>query len=66
MTFSEQIIEVRKELMLSQEALAAQLGVAFATVNRWEKGHVQPTWKFKRKFYDFCDRNSIVFKEKLW
>ncbi len=32
----------RPKLGLTQEQFARDLGVAFATVNRWEKGHSSP------------------------
>lgn len=34
---------LREQLGLTQEKLAARLGVAFPTVNRWENGHTQPS-----------------------
>jgi transcriptional regulator with XRE-family HTH domain len=34
---------LRARLGLSQEQLARQLGVSFATVNRWESGRSQPS-----------------------
>lgn len=34
---------LRQHLNLSQEKLAAKLGVSFKTVNRWEKGHSLPS-----------------------
>jgi len=37
------IFMLRKRLGLSQEKLAAQLGVSFQTVNRWERGRTQPS-----------------------
>ena len=37
MTFAEKVKYVRGKLLLSQEDLAKQVGVSFATVNRWEK-----------------------------
>lgn len=37
------ICTLRKRLGLSQEKLAAQLGVSFQTVNRWERGHAKPS-----------------------
>ncbi|MEB3281730.1 MAG: helix-turn-helix transcriptional regulator [Lyngbya sp.] len=37
------ILTLRQRLGLSQEKLAAQLGVSFQTVNRWERGHTQPS-----------------------
>ncbi|MBM3242134.1 helix-turn-helix domain-containing protein [Candidatus Poribacteria bacterium] len=36
---------LRQQLNLSQEKFATILGVSFATVNRWEKGHNQPCGK---------------------
>ena len=36
---------LRSSLGLSQEQLARQLGVSFATVNRWESGRTQPSAK---------------------
>src|SRR5438105_1539837 len=33
---------IRAKLNLTQEQLAARLGVSFATVNRWEGGAVKP------------------------
>ena len=38
MEFKDKVKSVRKKIYLSQEALAKELGVAFATVNRWERG----------------------------
>ncbi|MBD2058649.1 helix-turn-helix transcriptional regulator [Oculatella sp. FACHB-28] len=35
--------ELRQQLGLSQEKLAAKLGVSFRTVNRWENGHTLPS-----------------------
>lgn len=34
---------IRKYLNLTQEQLAEKIGVAFSTVNRWEKGHYKPS-----------------------
>jgi len=34
---------IRKKLGLTQVELAAKLGVAFATVNRWENGQCEPS-----------------------
>jgi len=35
--------EVRRQLALSQEDLARELGVSYVTVNRWENGQAKPT-----------------------
>lgn len=34
---------LRERLGLSQEKLAAKLGVTFSSVNRWENGHTKPS-----------------------
>ncbi|MEW6498838.1 MAG: helix-turn-helix transcriptional regulator [Cyanobacteriota bacterium] len=43
LTISNLILELRNRLGLSQEKLAAKLGVSFNTVNRWENGHSKPS-----------------------
>ncbi len=35
--------DLRRQLNLSQEKFACQLGVSFKTVNRWENGHTVPS-----------------------
>lgn len=42
MTFAEAIRSMRKELKLTQEALARELNVSFATVNKWENSKTKP------------------------
>ncbi|WP_404790101.1 multiprotein-bridging factor 1 family protein [Altericista sp. CCNU0014] len=37
------IRELRQTLGLTQEKLAAQLGLTFPTINRWENGHAKPS-----------------------
>lgn len=34
---------LRELLGLSQEKMAAKLGVTFSSVNRWENGHTRPS-----------------------
>ena len=36
--YKKKLLVIRKKLSLGQEELASQLGVSFATVNRWENG----------------------------
>lgn len=54
MPFSEKVKYVRKKLYLSQVALAKELGVSFATVNRWGNGKTVPNLMLEGKFNDFC------------
>jgi transcriptional regulator with XRE-family HTH domain len=37
------VLRLRQRLGLTQEKLAARLGVTFPTINRWENGHVRPS-----------------------
>ena len=61
MEFSDKIRFVREELGLTQEELAKKLGVAFATINRWEQGLTTPHASTEKKLYDFCKENNIEF-----
>ena len=48
--------EIRKQLGLSQEDLAREIGVSFATVNRWENGKVKPSKLAKVQLDAFCTK----------
>lgn len=59
-------ITLRNKLVMSQEEFAKLLGVSFASVNRYEKGHHEPTIKVKKKIIELCKKNKIelVMEEK--
>jgi DNA-binding transcriptional regulator YiaG len=40
---AEEVKALREQLGWTQERMARELGVSFATVNRWEKGHRSPS-----------------------
>ena len=61
MNFSEQIKRIRQKQFLSQESFAKELGVSFATVNRWESGKTKPTYKTMKLIDEYCRKNNIVF-----
>ena len=63
MNFSKAIKALREELLLSQGELAELLDVSFATVNRWENGHHQPTYKAKRAIMALCKKHKIKVEE---
>ena len=58
MPFQDQIKFVRMQLQLSQEELARQMGISFATVSRWERENRKPQLALLGKFYSFCQRNG--------
>ncbi len=50
------IKKVRVQLGLSQEDLAREVGVSYATVNRWENGRFLPSRMAIRQVEAYCDR----------
>lgn len=52
--------EVRRQLGISQEDLARELGVSFATINRWENGKVKPSKLAKAQFEQFCGKMVTI------
>ena len=48
--------EIRRQLALSQEDLARELGVSYATVNRWENGLSKPSKLARAQLNAFCER----------
>mgnify|MGYP003299253744 CR=1 FL=1 len=64
MNYPQKIKEYREKVLCTQEELAKKLGVSFASVNRWEMGHHEPTMKIKRKLNDlFHEYNVKVEKD---
>ena len=51
------------KLLLSQEALSKEIGVSFATINRWENGENEPQLIQQAKFNSFCEKHDIVFDD---
>lgn len=62
MEFKEKIYQARMQLNMSQEAMAKELGISFATVNRWENGKVKPNKLKGYAFEQFCKKNDIKFE----
>ena len=59
MTFGERVKQVRLTLNLSQEEMAKELGVSFATINRWENSHNNPTYEALQRFEQFCVEKNL-------
>lgn len=64
MSFADKVKYVRAKLLISQTELAKEIGVSFATINRWETGKLEPTFLNEKKFEKFCKENKIDFKEE--
>lgn len=63
MDFCRIIKSIRLHLKLSQEELARELGVSFATINRWENGKSAPSRLALSAVKEFCDKNGITYEE---
>lgn len=61
MGFCEDLKKIRQSQFLSQEAFAKELGVSFATVNRWESGRTKPTYKTMKLIDAFCKQHNIDY-----
>lgn len=57
--------EVRRQLAISQEDLARELGVSYATVNSWENGQTKPSKLARAQLDAFCDRMTAQGMIKL-
>ncbi|MEG1706772.1 MAG: helix-turn-helix transcriptional regulator, partial [Clostridia bacterium] len=62
MTFPDKVKKVRIKLYLTQAQLAKELGVSFATINRWENGHGEPNLLINAKFEEFANKHGIKFE----
>jgi putative transcriptional regulator len=54
--YPSMVKEVRRQLALSQEDLAREPGVSYATVNRWENGQAEPSRLARAQLDVFCER----------
>lgn len=63
MEFSEKVKQVRLKLGLSQTAFAKELGIARATIIRWEKGEFKPNYDAQKEFDKYCNAHSIFIEE---
>ena len=59
MEFKDKLVLVRARLNLSQEGLAKELNVSFATINRWEKGHTIPQQRYVVALDELCKKSNL-------
>ena len=55
---------IRERLGLTQERLAALLGVSFMSVSRWENGHAKPLPAFMKALDDLEKQAAMAAKGK--
>lgn len=64
MIFCDAVKKVREIKGYSQEQLARELNVSFATINRWENGKTEPSRLAFKKFMEFCEQNNVDVIER--
>ena len=61
--YASAVKELREKILFSQAELAEMLGVSFATVNRWENGRFEPSYKAKRELNKLFKKHKISLKD---
>ena len=56
--FASNVKSIREQLGISQDDLAKELGVSFATVNRWENNRTQPSQLAKNNWNNSSTHNN--------
>lgn len=64
MEWGKAIKKLREKLLLTQAELAEKVGVSFASINRYENNHYEPTMKVKRALKALFIENGIELEEK--
>ena len=65
MSFSEDLKRIRRKAFMTQEDFAKELGVSFATVNRWEMGKSRPSYAALKKLKNFSEKHGLTFTIEL-
>lgn len=63
MEFRDKVVKIREILLISQETLAMELDVSFATINRLENGHTKPSLITRARFESLCKKKGINFDD---
>jgi len=56
---SELVRALRRELRMTQEELAHELGITVGTVNRWENGRFRPSKLARAMILEFSQRRGV-------
>lgn len=64
MVFCDVVKKVRQIKGYSQEQLARELNVSFATINRWENGKTEPSRLALKNFMEFCKQHNVDVLEE--
>jgi putative transcriptional regulator len=62
---SELVRALRRELKLTQEELAHELGITVGTVNRWENRRFRPSKLARAMLIDFAQKRGLSVESML-
>ena len=62
MEYADLILQIRKECSMSQKEFAKELGVSFASVNRWERRRTKPSQMEIHSIKEFCRTHQIKYE----
>lgn len=62
---SELVRALRRELKLTQEELAHELGITVGTVNRWENRRFRPSKLARAMLVDFAQKRGLSVESML-
>ena len=63
MDWGKKVKELREKALITQNELAKMVGVSFATINRYENGHHEPTMKVKRQLMALFKKYRVLEAE---
>ncbi len=61
MSFPKDIKKIRRMALLTQKDFAREIGVSYATINRWETSKAKPNLKTMKLIDKYCKKNNIDF-----
>lgn len=56
---SELVRALRRELKMTQEEFAHELGITVGTVNRWENGRFRPSKLARATLFEFASKHGL-------
>ena len=66
MEFSDKLRQIIQKRNITQEKFAEEIGVSFATVNRWCQGHIKPRESTLLQIERYCKNYLIDLNEHLF
>lgn len=53
------IKQIRETMLLTQKEFSEEIKVSLSTIQKWEWGLINPSFKHQRKILEFCKKHEI-------